>query len=377
MFLFVVGKRLSVIWKLMMSFVARRVRIGALVGGVTAILAGGSARATQFVVADATYTHSAQTTTDSHYRVVPASGTPANWVSPVDYSNGSAHVRLEVKTKPNLTTETCFQVCFEATQNYGCTDISKPYTTLGIYEWDTPFSRFYMPGPVPWEKGILKVALLLKDTKNVKPAPENVGAATSALYMPTDVRVTVTIVSVGSTFQPPPGTGAVDAGLPDAVQAADAGVVEVGVGSRDDAAATDSTLETAPSPPVGGDDAALSQDAQAPSPDSDAGTTGAPPPPSGSGGGAGSNVPPVGPDAAPVSSNPPSVSPDAAPATPPMSGGQGGAKGSPSVGGSNVTSAGCRVSTGNSPADLRGFVCGFALVLVARLRRRSSSLPVP
>jgi hypothetical protein len=160
------------------------------------------ALAEQVVVADVAYTHSAQTTKDSHYRVQPTPATPANWQSPVSYEKGSVHVRLEVKTKPSAT-PTRFQICFEMKQNYCCTDQAPAYTKTGVYEWDTDVEKLWRPGPVDFSKGIVDSALILKDTNNVKPAPENVGEATSALYMPSDVAVTVTLVSTGAVFQPP------------------------------------------------------------------------------------------------------------------------------------------------------------------------------
>jgi hypothetical protein len=160
------------------------------------------ARADQFVVAEATYTHSAQTTTDSHYRVKPTAETPVNWQSPVDYTQGSVHVRLDVKTKPSAT-PTRYQICFEMKMNYCCTDQAPPYTTIGVYEWDTDVEKLWRPGPVDFTKGIVQSALILKDTNNVKPSPENVGAATSALYMPSDLSVTVTVVSNDAVYQPP------------------------------------------------------------------------------------------------------------------------------------------------------------------------------
>ncbi len=160
------------------------------------------AYAEQVVVADVAYTHSAQTTKDSHYRVKPTPETPANWQSPVNYAQGSVHVRLQVKTKPSAT-PTRYQICFEMKQNYCCTDQAPPYTTTGVYEWDTDVEKLWRPGPVDFTKGIVDSALILKDTNNVKPAPENVGEATSALYMPSDVAVTVTLVSSGAVFQPP------------------------------------------------------------------------------------------------------------------------------------------------------------------------------
>ncbi len=153
-------------------------------------------------MADVAYTHSAQTTKDSHYRVQPTPETPANWQSPVDYTQGSVHVRLQVKTKPSAT-PTRYQICFEMKQNYCCTDQAPVYTTTGVYEWDTDVEKLWRPGPVDFTKGIVDSALILKDTNNVKPAPENVGEATSALYMPSDVAVTVTLVSSGAVFQPP------------------------------------------------------------------------------------------------------------------------------------------------------------------------------
>jgi hypothetical protein len=160
------------------------------------------AHAEQFVVAHADYTHSAQTTTDSHYRVRPTPETPANWASPVDYAHGSVHVRLDVQTKPSAT-PTRYQICFEMKMNYCCTDQAPVYTTTGVVEWDTKVENLWRPGPVDFGQGIVQSALILKDTNNVKPAPENVGEITSALYMPSDVDVTVTVVSSGSTYAPP------------------------------------------------------------------------------------------------------------------------------------------------------------------------------
>jgi hypothetical protein len=167
-----------------------------------ALLRAQSAHAEQVVVADVSYTHSAQTTKDSHYRVKPTPETPANWQSPVNYGQGSVHVRLDVKTKPSAT-PTRYQICFEMKQNYCCTDQAPIYTSTGVYEWDTQVEKLWRPGPVDFTQGIVDSALILKDANNGKPAPENVGEATSALYMPSDVAVTVTLVSSGAVYQPP------------------------------------------------------------------------------------------------------------------------------------------------------------------------------
>lgn len=176
----------------------------------------GNARAEQFVVTDVTYTHSAATTEDSHYRVNPAAGTPSNWQSPINYGTGSAHVRLEVKTKPGAT-PTKFQICFEANPSYACTNQSPTYTTTGTYEWTTDFEDFYYGGTVNWSQGVNKVALILKDTMNNKPQGD-------PSYVPTDLRVVVTIISPGASFVPP----VLDAGTSQDAGARDAGTRDAG-----------------------------------------------------------------------------------------------------------------------------------------------------
>jgi hypothetical protein len=224
-----------------------------------------AAHAEQFVLTDVSYTHSTATTTDSHYRVAPLPGTPSNWVSPIDYTKGSAFVRVEVKTKPSGNAPTRFQICFEGTPSYACTNQSMTYTGVGPQEWVTPFSDFYIGNGVKldWSKGVGKVALILKDDKNGKPAPENVDAGIVKLYMPTDLHVVVGIVSEGATFKLPPDAGApVDAGASDAGKA-DAGNADSGGQPAQDAA-VDAT------PPQ---DAGAARDA-APAPDAAADASG-------------------------------------------------------------------------------------------------------
>lgn len=205
------------------------------VGGALLLVAS-VAWADQVVVTDVTYTHSATTTSDSHYRVDPLPGTPDDWTSPVDYTKGTAVVRLEVFTKPT-DTQTRFQICFEATPSYACTDQAPAYTTTGVYTWTTKFTSFYQYSLVDWSQGTRRIALILKDTHNVKPAPENVGPDASALYMPTDLRVTVTLVSENGTYvfdAGAPDAGVPDAGPPDA-GAPDAGPADAGALEPEDA----------------------------------------------------------------------------------------------------------------------------------------------
>lgn len=185
----------------------------------SAFFAAPTAQAQQVVVTDVTYEHSATTTTDSHYRVDPSPETPDDLTTPIDYASGTAHVRLEVFTKPSAEA-TRFQICFEARPTYACTGQAPPYTATGVYTWATPFSSFYQGDMVDWTMGTGRIALILKDTMNGKPSPENVGTETSALFMPTMLRVTVTFVAPGGTYVDPTlvedaGVAMTDAAVPD------------------------------------------------------------------------------------------------------------------------------------------------------------------
>lgn len=174
---------------------------------VTSGLSAGVARADQFIVTDLGYTHAKDNTTDSHYRVDPLPGTPSNWKSPVDYSNGSVHVVLEVKTKPS-DAPTRFQVCFEGTPDAACSEQGPTYTKTGTYAWTSKFSAFWSAkGGPDWSKGGGKIALILKDTNNGKPQGD-------PKYVPTELHVTVAVLSGNATFVPPAATP--DGGLGDA-----------------------------------------------------------------------------------------------------------------------------------------------------------------
>ena len=76
---------------------ARR-RAGAWAAAAVVSLWSGAAFADQFVVVDSTWEHTPDLAV-SHFRVAPLAGSPSDWVKPVDYSKGTAHVHLEVSTK--------------------------------------------------------------------------------------------------------------------------------------------------------------------------------------------------------------------------------------------------------------------------------------
>ena len=71
-------------------------------------MAAGPARGEQFVLFDVTFTYTKADADNSkpsksHYYVkgdLINKDRPKNWTSPVDYRNGTAHIRLEVLDKP-------------------------------------------------------------------------------------------------------------------------------------------------------------------------------------------------------------------------------------------------------------------------------------
>jgi len=166
-----------------------------------------SAQAEQFVVFDESWNHSADLP-DSHYVADSTAETPADWTSPVDYRGGTIWVYLEVFTKPT-DTPTRFQACFLGTPTYACTLQAPTYTEAGTYEWKTEWNETWSPPneSVDWSQGIGSLSAILKDDMNGKPSADNVGEEVAALYMPSEVRMVVTVVSPGGTYVPPEPTG--------------------------------------------------------------------------------------------------------------------------------------------------------------------------
>lgn len=140
----------------------------------------------------------------SHY-YVKAEGLnaqrPKDWTAPVDYRNGTVHVRLEVLEKPAGGEPTTWSVCFIPYKGkghgYGCfnTDV---YKEVGVYEKDVPMTKFWQNDDIVWSEGIKEMHLVIKDGKNVKaherPDPDK--------FLPTKVRMTVVQVSAGAKYDP-------------------------------------------------------------------------------------------------------------------------------------------------------------------------------
>lgn len=234
--------------------VARRVRRVALAVSACCWLPA-AAHADQVVVFDETWVH-APDIPDSHHNAMPLPETPASWVSPVDYSQGTAHVYLEVFTKPTAQ-ETKFQVCFNSQPTYACTDQSPTYTSTGTVEWATPVQSFWHPPEADpdWSLGVSGLSAILKDTMNNKPSADNVGDEVAALYMPTEVRMVVTLVSPGGEYTPPTPT-AEETTTGDTTT----GDTTTGVGTSGSATSTSEMSDAGPTDPQTTADASTSGD---------------------------------------------------------------------------------------------------------------------
>src|SRR5262245_17689533 len=129
-----------------------------LLVAMMAVLGSSSpAHAEQFVLYDGTYTHSTDTTQDSHYYPTLPTSTPDHWTQPVDYAHGSVHIVLQVETKPAGGAPTRLQICFEAAPSYACTAQSPTFTDIGRVEWDSPFSGFWYESTVDWAQGVKRM----------------------------------------------------------------------------------------------------------------------------------------------------------------------------------------------------------------------------
>jgi hypothetical protein len=177
----------------------------------------------QFVVADATFTATAQNTMMSQYPIAPLPAAPANWKTPVDFSNGTMYVRYEVLEKPSAAS-TYGNICFEQGQTLTCQGYPAPYTATGVYMNNAKLSTFWQYSMIDWTKKIDRVYVVLKDDKMAI-------VQGNAMFYPTKLHVTVTVVAPGKTYVMPTATSDdadADAGTPPAAPMRDGGVAGKG-----------------------------------------------------------------------------------------------------------------------------------------------------
>ena len=132
---------------------------------------------------------------------------PKDWTSPIDYRNGTVHVRLEVFEKPVGDEPTTWSICYIPNKGqkngYGClgTDI---YKKVGVYEKDIDMKSFWENDSIVWTEGIKQMDLVIKDNSGGSGHAHK--RTDSEKFFPTKVRVTLTQVSTGAKYDPKPTT---------------------------------------------------------------------------------------------------------------------------------------------------------------------------
>ena len=168
-----------------------------------------SAQAEQFVLFDVTFTYTKadadnSTPSKSHYYVkgpLINQARPRDWTSPVDYRNGTVHIRAEVIEKPEGGAPTTWTFCYIPNRGqgngYGCTGTAV-YRDKGVYERDVPMTSFWENGSIIWSEGIKQMDLVIKDDSggqghaHKRPDHEK--------FFPTKMRITMVQVSAGAKY---------------------------------------------------------------------------------------------------------------------------------------------------------------------------------
>ncbi|MFO0952654.1 MAG: hypothetical protein U0835_16210 [Isosphaeraceae bacterium] len=168
-------------------------------------------RAEQFVLFDVTFDYTKADADNSrpsksHYyvkgdRINPAR--PRDWTAPVDYRNGTAHIRLEVLDKPPGGAPTTWTICYIPNKGrgngYGCTGTGI-FREKGVYERDVSMREFWENQSIVWTEGIKQMDLVIKDDSGGGGHAHK--RADHEKFFPTRVRITVVQVSAGSKYDP-------------------------------------------------------------------------------------------------------------------------------------------------------------------------------
>ena len=166
-------------------------------------------RAEQFVLFDVTFTFTKKdadnsTPSKSHYYVQGKAinpKRPRDWTSPVDYRNGTVHIRTEVLDRPASDEATQWSLCYIPNRGqgngYGCTG-NDPYTAKGVYEKDVSMKSFWENDAIIWAEGVKQMDLVMKD-KDGNKAHTRMDAEK---FFPTRIRIIMVQVSAGSRYDP-------------------------------------------------------------------------------------------------------------------------------------------------------------------------------
>jgi hypothetical protein len=211
-----------------------------------------------------------------HHLVKPAPTEPASWTTPVDYAKGTVYIHQEVMTKPSAR-NTIITICFDGDlAGYGCID-TKTYTTTGVHETVAPITSTWQYGAIAWGKRRTEYHLVLKDpglggTPGGKPVTD---------FVPSKMRIVMTIVPPGGTYQAPPPLGGGGEMADGGAAPADAAPVAADAAAPAPDAGTSDPVTPAPdaaaTKPTSKPDAAAGTPKPEPEPEPDPGTGGSRP----------------------------------------------------------------------------------------------------
>ncbi|HSH94337.1 MAG TPA: hypothetical protein VK968_09350 [Roseimicrobium sp.] len=182
-----------------------------LAGTFALLLAASSATAAQFVLFDVTFPFTKEDAENSkpsksHYYVkapVINPERPKDWTAPVDYRNGTVHVRLEVLEKPPGGEATTWSVCYIPNKGqkggYGCIG-TDTYKEKGVYEKDISMKAFWQNDGIVWEEGVKQMDLVMKDSSGGSGHAHK--RADHEKFFPTKIRMTLIQVSAGAKYDP-------------------------------------------------------------------------------------------------------------------------------------------------------------------------------
>jgi hypothetical protein len=195
------------------SFRTVRGSVGLLLAGACLTLAPGLCRAEQFVLFDVTFTYTKEDADNSkpsksHYYVkgdLINKERPTDWTKPVDYRNGTVHIRTEILEKPAGGAPTTWTMCYIPNKpnrekgGYGCTG-SQIFKEKGVYEKDVSMTSFWQHEGIDWTEGVKQMDLVIKDDSGGGGHAHK--RADHEKFFPTKVRITMVQVSKGSKYDP-------------------------------------------------------------------------------------------------------------------------------------------------------------------------------
>lgn len=189
-----------------------RVRFARAWGWLLALIAAcASLPAAQFVLFDVTFTFTKDDADNSkpsksHYYVKGAAinpERPRDWTAPVDYRNGTVHIRTEILEKPAGSEPTTWSICYIPNKGqgngYGCTGTDL-YREKGVYEKDVSMKAFWQNDGIVWTEGIKQMDLVIKDGSGGGGHAHK--RADHEKFFPTKIRMTVIQVSAGAKYDP-------------------------------------------------------------------------------------------------------------------------------------------------------------------------------